>query len=225
VYAKTFLYETVISRQTLIVRLFRFGCNYLRLSRLRRRGLHCTGISYIDRRARLSPPSNVTIGANCCIGKAYFYALERISVGDRSIVGDDVFLCTGSHDVYSVGFDLVTKPIAIGRYVWIGTGATILPGVNIGDGAVVGAMAVVSRDVPAGGVVVGNPAQVVKTGRPIPTGFDPLTLASIDYRSSVARLRHWISGGNSRCPEPSTNIDHATKGERNGLAGSSRNHD
>jgi putative colanic acid biosynthesis acetyltransferase WcaF len=193
----------------LVVRLFRFGCNYLRLSRFRRGGLNCIGTSYIHRGARLSRPSNVTIGANCFIGKAFFYALNTISVGDRSIVGDDVFLCTGSHDINAADFGLVTKPIAIGCYVWIGTGATILPGVNIGDGAVVGAMAVVSRDVPAGGVVVGNPAQVVKTGRPIPTGFDPLTLASIDYRRSMARLRSWISRGNGRHPERSTDTDRA----------------
>jgi acetyltransferase-like isoleucine patch superfamily enzyme len=160
--------------------------NYLRLARLRRGGLHCTGTSYIHRRARLSPPSKITIGVNCCIGKAYFYALDTISVGDKSIVGDDVFLCTGSHDINAADFHLVTKPIAVGRCVWIATGATILPGVTIGDGAVVGAMAVVSRDVPAGAVVAGNPARIVKTGREIPYDFDPLALASIDWRPLVS---------------------------------------
>jgi serine acetyltransferase len=65
--------------------------------------------------------------------------------------------------------------------------------VNIGDGAVVGAMAVVSRDVPVGGVVVGNPARIVKISRPIPKDFDPLTLASIDYRKSVERLLSRVS--------------------------------
>jgi putative colanic acid biosynthesis acetyltransferase WcaF len=173
----------------LFVRLFLFGCNYLRVARLRRGGLHCIGTSYVHRRARISPPSNVTIGANCCIGKAFLQALDTISVGDRSIVGDDVFLCTGSHDINARDFHLVTKPIAVGRYVWIATGATILPGVTIGDGAVVGAMAVVSRDVPAGAVVAGNPARMVKTGREIPYDFDPLALASIDWRQSIRRLR------------------------------------
>jgi tetrahydrodipicolinate N-succinyltransferase len=122
-------------------------------------------------------------------------------------VGDNVFLCTGSHDIDSADFDLVTKPIAIGCYVWIANGATILPGVSIGDGAVVGAMAVVSRDVPAGGVVVGNPAQIVKTGRPIPIDFDPLTLASIDYRRSMERLRSRFSRNNRSHPEGTTDID------------------
>ena len=173
----------------LVVRLFRFGCNYLRLARLRRGGLHCTGTSYIHPRARISAPSNVTIGTNCFIGRAFLYALDKISVGDKSIVGDDVFLCTGSHDIYAADFHLVTKPIAVGRCVWIGTGATILPGVRIGDGAVVGAMAVVSRDVPDEAVVVGNPARIVKTGRPMPSNFDPLTLASIDTKDQMQRLR------------------------------------
>lgn len=172
----------------LIVRLFRFGFNYLRVARLRRRGLHCTGTVYIHSRARLSPPCNVTIGTNCNIGNAFFYALDMISVGDRSTIDRDVFLCTGSHDIYAEDFHLVTKPIVIGRGVWIATGATILPGVRIGDGAVVGAMAVVSTDVPAGAVVVGNPARVVRTGRGIPEGFDPVSHASIDVGNSIRRL-------------------------------------
>ncbi len=175
----------------LALSLIRFGVNYVRLWRLRRRGLAYTGISYICRGSRFTLPSNVTIGANCCIGKVFFYALDQISLGDRCILGDDVFLCTGSHDIYSPNFDLVTKPIAIGCGVWIGNGATVLPGVHIGDGAVVGAMAVVSRDVPAGAVAVGNPARAVKAGRPMPVGFDPLSLAPIDYRRPLARLRHW----------------------------------
>jgi len=183
------------------LRLFRYTFNHLRLCRLRRKGLRCTGISYINPKARMSPPWRVTLGTNCSVGKAYFYALDTISVGDNSIIGDDVFLCTGSHDIYKADFDLVTKPIVIGRHVWIATGATILPGVSIGDGAVVGAMAVVSRDVPAGAVVAGNPAKIVKTGRPMPSGFDPLILASIDYRTSIARLRYWISKGQGQPPE------------------------
>jgi len=183
----------------LAVSLLRFGCNHLRLARLRRRGLRCKGISYVCRGARIPQPSHVAIGANCCIGKVFFYALDDISVGDRCVMGDDIFLCTGSHDIYSPQFALVTRPIAIGSYVWIGNGATILPGVSIGDGAVVGAMAVVSKDVPAGTVAVGNPARLVKRGRPLPIGLDPLALTPIDYRQPMARLRSW--GSREKHPE------------------------
>ena len=172
----------------LVIRLFRFSANYLRLAHLRLRGLHCSGISYIHHRARVARPFNVTIGANCCIGRAYLYALDTISIGDRTIVGDGVFLCAGTHDIDSAEFRLVTKPIVIGRCVWIATGATVLPGVTIGDGAEIGALAVVSRDVPGGATAVGNPARVVRTGRKIPYDFDPLMLASINWRHSMHRL-------------------------------------
>jgi carbonic anhydrase/acetyltransferase-like protein (isoleucine patch superfamily) len=63
-----------------------------------------------------------------------------------------------------------------------------LPGVTIGDGAIIGAMAVVAKDVPAGAVAVGNPAKVVRIGRACPVDFDPLYLATIDWRSSFKRL-------------------------------------
>lgn len=55
-----------------------------------------------------------------------------------------------------------TAPIRIGNHVWIGSRATILKGVSIGDGAIIASGAVVSRDVEAGSIVAGNPARVVK---------------------------------------------------------------
>ncbi len=180
----------------LVIRLLRRGRNRLRVALLRLRGCHCESMTYIHPAARFSNPANVTIGPHCAIGKCHFYALGEIVVGERSIIGDDVFLCTGSHDIYADDFHLTIKPIIIGSGVWIATGGTILPGVHIGAGAVVGAKAVVSRDVPAGAVVVGNPAQVVKTGRPIPS-FDPITLGSIDVETSIRRLRAAVMGTDS----------------------------
>ena len=56
-----------------------------------------------------------------------------------------------------------SKPIKIGNGVWVGAGAIILPGVTIGDHSVIGAGAVVNRDIPANCVAVGNPARVIKT--------------------------------------------------------------
>lgn len=166
-----------------------FACNYLRIARLRRRGCHCTGITYIHPGAQFSCPSNITIGKCCCFGKCHFYALDKIEVGDRTIIGDSVFLCTGSHDIYAEDFHLVTKPIVIGDNVWIATGATVLPGVHIGNGAIVGAMAVVSRDVPAGAVVAGNPAEIVRSDRPAPAHFNPLDLANLNVEAWTKRLR------------------------------------
>jgi len=73
-----------------------------------------------------------------------------------------VQLLTGSHDVTSPHFDLVTKPILIHDNVWIATGAIILPGVIIGEGSVVAAGAVVSKNVDPWTIVGGNPAKFIK---------------------------------------------------------------
>ena len=89
-------------------------------------------------------------------------------MGDGCILAPEVMVFSRSHnfdhDAQALPFDnvVLVAPVHIGRYVWIGTRAIILPGVSIGDGAVVGAGAVVSKDVPSCAVVVGNPARVVR---------------------------------------------------------------
>jgi acetyltransferase-like isoleucine patch superfamily enzyme len=62
---------------------------------------------------------------------------------------------------------MIPAPIVIGRKVWLGAAATVLPGVTIGDGAIVGAGAVVTKDVPANAIVAGVPAKLIRM-----TGFD-----------------------------------------------------
>lgn len=185
----------------LAIRLYRYSFNRLRIGRMRRAGATIEGTSYIDPRCKLLHHRNISIGDKCCIGKAELYALDKIEIGSRTLIGDRVYLCTGSHDLYSKEFRLITKPIRIGRGVWIATGATILPGVSIGDGAVVGAFSVVTKDVPAGGVVAGNPARLIRTGRP-DSGFDPVRLASIDFATSIERLRVWCMAPDSLPSQP-----------------------
>jgi putative colanic acid biosynthesis acetyltransferase WcaF len=105
----------------------------------------------------------------------------RLVVGDHVWIGDDVgilslalvtiessvcvarrsFLCTGSHDVRREDFKLKVAPILIRTGSWIAIGSLILPGVTIGEGAVVSAGSVVLKDVPANCLVRGNPATVV----------------------------------------------------------------
>lgn len=83
-------------------------------------------------------------------------------IGKNVCIGEDVRLITGSHDVTSPHFNLVTRPITINDNVWIATGAIVLPGVTIGEGAVVGAGSVVTKDVEPWSVVAGNPAKFIK---------------------------------------------------------------
>lgn len=116
-----------------------------------------------NRLAVIDYPWNLRMGAWSSLGPhSWTYALAPITIGAKTCVGDGVRLLTGSHDIEDCQFGLLVSPIAIGSCCWVATGATVLPGVTIGEGAVVGACAVVTKDVPAWTVVAGNPAREVK---------------------------------------------------------------
>jgi maltose O-acetyltransferase len=119
---------------------------------------------------RLSGPrgalDRLTLGATCFLnGQIYFDLTASISVGDNVTLGHHVMLVTADHDIgeayYRCG-PLRPRPIVIEDGAWIGAGATLLPGVTLGRGCVVAAGAVVRRDVPAGAVVGGVPARVLR---------------------------------------------------------------
>lgn len=114
----------------------------------------------------------ITIGNHCDFGAFnHITATNKIVIGDNCLTGKWVTISDNNHGTTSLE-DLqlpplrrkvVSKgPVIIGNNVWIGDKATILGGVNIGDGVIVGANAVVARDVPAYSVVAGNPARVIK---------------------------------------------------------------
>ncbi len=87
-----------------------------------------------------------------------------ITLEDEVLIGPRVNLITENHPLDPGDRRaLVTKPIVIKRNAWIGAGATILPGVTIGENAVVAAGAVVSKDVPDDVIVTGIPARILKT--------------------------------------------------------------
>lgn len=85
-----------------------------------------------------------------------------ITIEDDVLVAANVQLISNNHDLYDHQV-LTCKPVVLKRNCWIGAGATILPGVTVGENAVVGAGSVVTHDVGADTVVAGNPARVVKT--------------------------------------------------------------
>lgn len=89
------------------------------------------------------------------------YTTGGLIIGEHVSISSGVWLVTGTHDMNDPLFPANYKPIVIGNYVWIGVRATILAGVTIGEGAVVMAGAVVSRDVPPYAVVGGVPAKFV----------------------------------------------------------------
>lgn len=127
----------------------------------------------INGRARIWLPSRLTIGANSWIdADVNLYCVAPITIGANAVVSEGAFVCTAEHDITSPRFELKTAAIEIGDMAWIGAGAMILPGRKIGEGAVVAARAVVTRDVEPWTVVAGNPARVIRTREILPLAVD-----------------------------------------------------
>lgn len=108
----------------------------------------------------------ITVGARTFINYN-FTALDvaPITIGTDVMIGPNVQLLTPTHPLDpGLRRDKLeaAKPITIGDNVWLGGGVTVLPGVTIGENTVVGAGAVVTRDLPANVVAVGNPARITK---------------------------------------------------------------
>ena len=117
----------------------------------------------------IEPTFRCDYGFNIRVGRKFYANFDcvfldcaPITIGDEVMLAPGVHLYTATHpmdhEVRASGLELA-KPITIGNRVWIGGRSVILPGVTIGDFAVIAAGAVVSRDVPAGAVVRGVPAR------------------------------------------------------------------
>lgn len=106
----------------------------------------------------------VTIGKGCFIQQCCtFFGRGGISIGNDVFIGPKVNLITINHDPDPENRSATCgRPIVIEDKVWIGINATILPGVRIGYGAIVGAGSVVTKEVPAMTIVAGNPARIIK---------------------------------------------------------------
>lgn len=115
------------------------------------------------RQAKFYAPWNFKCGNAVCIGpRVEIYNKAVVEIGNNVVISQDAWLCTASHDISSSQMALKVRPIKIRDNVWIAARAAILPGVTIGDGAVVGACAVVVKDVLPWIVVGGNPARGIK---------------------------------------------------------------
>lgn len=118
----------------------------------------------------LFPPIHTEFGKNITIGKSCFINADcvfqdqgGIFIGDNCLIGHQVAFVTLNHGEAPINRkDLIPKKIVVGNNVWIGAKATILPGVTIGENAIVAAGAVVTKDVPANTVVAGVPARIQK---------------------------------------------------------------
>lgn len=90
------------------------------------------------------------------------YSQGTITIGKYAVVSQGSHVCAGTHDYETPGFPLITKPIQIDDFAWVAADVFIHPGVRIGEGAVIGARSVVSRDIPQWKIAVGFPCEVIK---------------------------------------------------------------
>ncbi|HWR14016.1 MAG TPA: sugar O-acetyltransferase [Terriglobales bacterium] len=111
--------------------------------------------------------SNISMGGNSFVNyNCVFLDCNRISIGDYAQIAPGVHIYTAWHPldpgIRESGLE-AASPVIIGRNVWIGGGALICPGVTIGDDSVIGAGSVVTRDIAARSLAVGNPCRVVRS--------------------------------------------------------------
>lgn len=108
----------------------------------------------IRHRVRIHWPWKLSVGSDSWIGEGtWILNLEPVTIGSNVCVSQNVFLCTGSHDRRSPSFEFDNAPIKIEHGAWVAARATVLRGVTVGEGAVVGATALVSKDVLPGSTV------------------------------------------------------------------------
>lgn len=121
------------------------------------------GISFV-----VTETGSITLGNRVYIGRNCVLSSDAgISIGDNSMLAEFVSVIDANHSFEKNGIpirdqDLRSQPIKIGSDVWIGRSCAILCGTTIGDGAVIGANSVVTRDIPAYAVACGAPARVIK---------------------------------------------------------------
>ena len=143
--------------------------------------------SETEKRAGLLSQMFADIGDGCCIEAPFFanwgghhvhlgrnvYANfnltlvddTHIYIGDNTLLGPNVVLATAGHpllpELRTKGYQF-NAPIRIGKNCWLGAGVMVMPGVTIGDNTVIGAGSIVTRDIPAGVLAVGNPCHVLR---------------------------------------------------------------
>lgn len=121
----------------------------------------------------IEPPFHANwAGRNCHFGKMVYANFNLtcvddtdIYVGDYTMIGPNVTIAVAGHPIQPELRELAYQynmPVRIGRNCWLGAGVIVLPGITIGDNSVIGAGSVVTRDIPANVVAVGNPCRVMR---------------------------------------------------------------
>lgn len=113
--------------------------------------------------AKIWAPWNLELSDEAAVANgAILYTQGKIKIGKKAVISQGAHLCAGTHNYNLPGFPLYTMPITVGDYAWIAAEAFLHPGVIIEEGCVIGARAVVIKDMPAWMVCAGHPCKPIK---------------------------------------------------------------
>lgn len=169
----TRIYKIIVELEVYILRLAGFIPSHaLRKIIYMMGGITFGRGSTIHMGARFYVPSNIRIGADTIIGEGVVLdGRAALTIGNHVDIASDVMIYNAHHDISDKYFSPVIKPVTIDDYVFIGPRVIILPGVHIKKGAVVGAGAVVTKDVEADSIVAGVPAKEIGTRKGKPYNY------------------------------------------------------
>ena len=154
----------ILELEVMIIHLIRDNVpsHHIRRFYYRLAGMKIGKGSTIHMGARFYNPENIEIGEDSIIGEgAVLDGREKLIIGNHVDIASEVMIYNAAHDVQSEDFHAVFAPVEISDHVFIGPRAIVLPGVRIGKGAVVGAGAVVTKDVSDFSIVGGIPAKAI----------------------------------------------------------------
>jgi len=129
---------------------------------LRLAGVRIGKHSFIHMGVRFFYPHGVRVGQGTIVGDHCFLdGRAPLRIGNHVDIASEVMIWTSQHDIHSPDFHAIEAKVTIEDYVFVGPRAIILPGVTISRGAVVAAGAIVSKDIPSGGIFAGIPAKKI----------------------------------------------------------------
>jgi putative colanic acid biosynthesis acetyltransferase WcaF len=134
-----------------------------------RRWLLCLFGAKLGKGVKIRPSATITYPWKLSIGdwswvgdQVTLYTLGEIIIGDNAVVSQHSYICSGSHDYTAPTFDIYSEPVHIGSQAWLSSGVFVAPGVQIGQGAVVGVRSLVLNDLPEMTLCAGHPAKPIR---------------------------------------------------------------
>ena len=162
---KSFFREALICVASIILRLRKkwwHACGVCIVRAIKNKGSCCK----IEGQGVLINPENLFLGDHVFIGRNFFIRCDGIlKIGSYTHISRNATIHTVNHnatgELLPYDHKIVKKPVTIGKFVWIGMNVNIVPGVSIGDGAIIGMGTTVSKDVPPRAIVVGSAQRIV----------------------------------------------------------------